>query len=237
MEQAFLRSAYGSRNETALHAVWREHDFCYSVLKTLVSELDAADAVVDLGCGSGDMLTRLSRLNHRVKLIGIDTSDVAVDYARRTLDTRATILQQDLRAPVPVPAKRLVVYSSGFTANLFVENDWFEIVTSWCSSTAPTCVFVYDSFWWDPTEEEIVGKGDVESFTWNAVRHSRRQVARIRIAGDSELTEVISFNHRSRQLFAGTNPELKVREVMNTTLETGQGFSTHACTRVVSKGA
>ncbi|MEU7898629.1 class I SAM-dependent methyltransferase [Nonomuraea sp. NPDC049152] len=46
----------------------------------------AADAVLDVGCGTGSMLHQARELGHRGRLVGIDPDPAALDRARRRTD-------------------------------------------------------------------------------------------------------------------------------------------------------
>lgn len=239
MSKNFLESTYGSPGEKSLHEVWGSHEFCYTVLEDLVTKIDSLDTVIDLGCGSGEMLARLALLRDDVTLVGIDFSDVAVDAARRRLGEHATIIKQNISTPLPVVSERVLVYSSGFTSNLFLESAWSNIVSAWFDDAASTYIFVYDTFWWNPDSAGFSDYGSVQgneaSFRWSAMRGEEKQVARIRDTRHSDPTEVVSFNHWLRHPFLGGNSNLRVRELLHNSVNTGQGFTTESCTRVVTR--
>ena len=74
------------------------------------------------------------------------------------------------------------------------------------------------------------------SFRWSAMRGEEKQVARIRDTRHSDPTEVVSFNHWLRHPFLGGNSNLRVRDLLHNSVNTGQGFTTESCTRVVTRG-
>lgn len=239
MSNNLLKSTYGSHSEKTLHEVWGKHEFCYKVLENLITKIDGLDTIIDLGCGNGEMLERLSPLKDDVTLIGIDSSDVAVASARRRLGRRATIIQHDIIVPLNISSGRALVYSSGFTSNLFLESEWGNIISAWFEATASTYLFVYDTFWWNPDSAGHSDKGSVEgkeaSFKWSAMRGKEKQVARLQDSSQSDPTEVISFNHRLRYPTLGSSSNLRVKELLHTSVKTAEGFITESCTRVIAR--
>lgn len=239
MSKKNLKSTYGSPGEKFLHEVWGSHEFCYTVLEELLTKVDSIDTVIDLGCGSGEMLDRLTRLKKDVNLVGIDLSDVAVTVARRRLGKRATIIKQDIGTPLSSVSERALVYSSGFTSNLFTESEWSNLVSVWFEQADSTYIFVYDTFWWDPDSAGSSDHGSVQgkqsSFKWSAMRGAEAQVTRIQGTKHNDPTEVISFNHRLRTSFLKRKPSLRVKEVLYKSVNTGSGAVTKSCTRVVTR--
>ena len=64
-----------------------------------VREIPPEAAVLDLGCGSGEVARALARRKHRGTYLGIDQCDALLDEARCSGLPQAEFLQADLAAP------------------------------------------------------------------------------------------------------------------------------------------
>jgi len=68
-----------------------------AIFQQLFPNLDLTGPVLDLGCGSGDVLLRFARAFPRARFIGIDGSKPMVDLAQRAID-----VEPELRPRVQV---------------------------------------------------------------------------------------------------------------------------------------
>jgi hypothetical protein len=240
MSEYYPRSAYGTPIEKSLHQLWDSHSFCYRVLSKLLTEIDCFDVAIDLGCGNGTMLDRLAKFKDDVSLLGIDSSEIATKIAREKLGNYAKIVNQDFRIPpLFIRSKKALIYSSGFTANLFPESEWNSIVCKWLNYVDPVSVFIYDSFWWNP---ELTGainfdEGGMENVVIRgyAVREKEMQIAKIYDDYDKDLKEIVSFNHCRRPLTIGESFDTQVKELLHKSVIIQDELVTEFCTKVVRK--
>lgn len=240
MSESYPRSAYGTPIEKSLHQLWDSHSFCYKVLSKLLTEIDYFDVVIDLGCGSGTMLDRLAKLKNDITLLGIDSSEIATKLAREKLGKDAKIVNEDLRIPPSfIRFKKALIYSSGFTSNLFLESEWNNIVCNWLNYVDPVSVFIYDSFWWNPTLTGAInfGEDDMENVLIKgyAVREEDMQIAKIYDDYGEDLKEVVSFNHYIRPSTMGESSDMQVKELLYKSVNIGDELVTEFCTKVVRK--
>lgn len=233
-------TTYGTLSEKLLHEVWDGHEFCYPVLERLITNIKNIDTVLDLGCGSGEMLSRLSKLKRNLTFIGIDSSKVSLDSASQKLGTSASLIRRDVSDVFTVEGGQVLFYSSGFTSNLFPEAQWNRTVVDWLQGSPVAYAFVYDVFWWDPLPEEEmrqsgVFEGKNSSLDWHVRRGTEEQTSYIYDAKNDVTTTVTSFNHRRRSLFMEGKAHWHVYEVLHKKVKTGEGFLTESCTRVVAR--
>lgn len=234
-----LHSTYGTLSEQSLHEVWDEHEFCYPVLESMISHIDGIDTVLDLGCGSGEMLSRLTRLDSPLTLMGIDSSEVALEAASQKLGSAASLIRGDLSDVFAVEGGGVLIYSSGFTSNLFCERRWDQIVAEWLRVNPSALAFIYDVFWWDPLSSEVcqsdVFEGEESSLSWNVKRSTDQQISYLYDTKNEAVTTVTSFNHQGRSLSVEGGPNWRAHEVLYRKVETGEGLLTKSCTRVVAR--
>ena len=65
---------YGTPSEKSLYEAWDRHEFCYPLLEKMIGSIEGIVTIFDLGCGSDEMLKRLSQLgkgadHHRTRSI------------------------------------------------------------------------------------------------------------------------------------------------------------------------
>ncbi len=69
-------------------------------VKRLVDRLDAAESILDLGCGNGELARSLSRLGHRGPYLGLDSSEVLLaEAAASSFSFPVHFAKADLSAP------------------------------------------------------------------------------------------------------------------------------------------
>ncbi|QVI97681.1 class I SAM-dependent methyltransferase [Corynebacterium diphtheriae] len=234
-----FNSTYGTLSERSLHEVWDKHEFCFPVLKKMITTVPGIDSIVDLGCGSGKMLSSISQLNSGLTLIGIDSSKVAIDSASLRLGDNALFVKGDLSNVIDFEGERCLVYSSGFTSNLFSENDWARIVTRWLFNSPSVYAFVYDTFWWPHISKTVrqdgVFEGKDASLRWSVERNNEGQTSYNIDKNTGAITSVRSFNHKRRSLSFKNTRGVRTYEVLHKKVELSGGFSTESCTCVIAR--
>src|SRR3989304_8010167 len=70
-------------------------------VRQVLTSLDSAAHVLDLGCGNGELGRELARRDHRGRYVGLDLSAELLSQARKDLPDHSlsTFLQRDLAAP------------------------------------------------------------------------------------------------------------------------------------------
>jgi len=90
----FAAKLYGSLTRTK--GIQRQH---LEIAQELASRIEQG-RVLDVGCGPGDLLCELHKLNPALELFGLDISHAMVELARRRLaGTSADIRQGEIRHP------------------------------------------------------------------------------------------------------------------------------------------
>ncbi|WP_366937667.1 class I SAM-dependent methyltransferase [uncultured Corynebacterium sp.] len=72
----------------------------------MIGSIEGIVTIFDLGCGSGEMLKRLSQLGKGADLIGIDSSEVTIDYASQKLGESAYLIHRDINDVPDIRGKR-----------------------------------------------------------------------------------------------------------------------------------
>ena len=91
---------YYSDNADRMDTHWRDfsqvqYDWILNRLKILFP-LDKAFSVMDLGCGTGELLSQIAKIFPEAKLSGVDGTRVMVQKSVTKLQSRAVIIQSDL---------------------------------------------------------------------------------------------------------------------------------------------
>jgi len=134
-----------------------------------------------------------------------------------------------------------LIYSSGFTSNLFSENQWRKIVVNWLRASPSVYAFVCDVFWWTVPLAEVhqngVYEGDQSSLSWRVRRGAKAQTSHIQDSKNSRTTTLTSFNHRTRSISPANGFQCDEREVLQRKVKTAERLLTESCTRVVTRSA
>ena len=104
---------YGTPREKSLYEAWDRHEFCYPILEKMIGSIEGIVTIFDLGCGSGEVLKRLSQLGKGADLIGIDSSEVTIDYASQKLGESAYLIHRDINDVPDIRGKRFCSIQAG----------------------------------------------------------------------------------------------------------------------------
>ncbi|MEE8410419.1 MAG: class I SAM-dependent methyltransferase [Myxococcota bacterium] len=93
----------------------------FSRVKKAIVETEAK-YILDVGCGDGTFLNYCARQRSELRLVGVDTSEVALAVTRRNLRSKATLLQGSVSEPEIIVQK---LESRGISPAELMVSIWF----------------------------------------------------------------------------------------------------------------
>jgi SAM-dependent methyltransferase len=131
-------------------------------IASLLDQLDIADPVLDVGCGTGELAIYLAERGHQV--VGIDASPTAIDKARSKaagIRSKMTFLVADATRLTDLDIGPRTVFDSGLLHSL--DDDGVQAYVSGleviCDSGAFVCVLAMSAegeLGWGVTQAELI---------------------------------------------------------------------------------
>jgi 2-polyprenyl-3-methyl-5-hydroxy-6-metoxy-1,4-benzoquinol methylase len=113
----------------------------YSVVAGYLQYLKPGGSILDVGCGDGILLERLSPTGYS-KYLGIDISEAAIDKAVQKQNEQAAFITGDAEKYVPIESFDVVV----FNESLYYFNDPLDVVGKYIKALKEDGIFIISTY-------------------------------------------------------------------------------------------